>query len=171
MDSKGFPAPQRGASLMLAFRMDAKLADCRLESTCCHKSVQRARTGSAVTILANGGIRAACEELAWRAENNQLKIIEFDELAGPSDLYLSCISRLHHRHASQLGHLVFAFSISATQIYYACRKRNIPVNVTDMPSLCDFTVCATHRCVWTRRLEGKHFFKLSSCCRDEWSWV
>lgn len=34
---------------------------------------------------------------------------------------------------------------SAAQLRQVCKKRNIPVNVTDMPGLCDFTVCATHR--------------------------
>ena len=34
---------------------------------------------------------------------------------------------------------------SATYIHQLCKERNIPVNITDMPDLCDFTFCATHR--------------------------
>ncbi|KAH8111914.1 uroporphyrin-III C-m [Phellopilus nigrolimitatus] len=150
---------------MLAFRMDAKLTlivgSNRLAAT---RAFSALEAGSAVVILANGGMKSACDELTWRAENKQLEIIDFDDLAGPSessrDREVSAVESFLDERGSGSVSLVFITDTlvsseislsrsqaSATQIYLACRKRNIPVNVTDMPSLCDFTVCATHRCL------------------------
>jgi hypothetical protein len=40
---------------------------------------------------------------------------------------------------------------SASEIYRVCSALNIPVNVTDMPDLCDFSFTSTHRFKSTER--------------------
>lgn len=115
---------------------------------------------SEVIVLARGGQERACDELKWRAERGEVKVIDFDTLPGTSassqgrdaaalDSYLSTISAV--------AFVIIADTVSgsdpgqrrslesATRIAQVCRARNIPVNVTDHPDLCDFSFTSTHR--------------------------
>ena len=143
---------------MLAFRARLVLiiGSNKLAAT---RAFSALESDSKVVILAKGGVTNACEELKWRSENGELEVLDFDELAGPS---ITCQDRdvlalktfldgLEPGEAS----LVFITDTligsnrrsraSAVELRQVCKKRNIPVNITDMPGLCDFTVCATHR--------------------------
>lgn len=112
---------------------------------------------SRVVILAKGDLDAACEEIRWRATHNQLTFINWDSLSTASvastfnedikaleiylnntpDIRLVCVTDTLLPSARNRA--------SAEQIYRLCNARNIPVNTTDIPDLCDFTFASTHR--------------------------
>lgn len=161
MSSNQYAAPQRGASLILAFRPRATVivGSNRLAATRASSALE---ADSSVIILAKGGSSAACEELKWREQRKELEIIDFDQLAGPPetsrDSEDAAFESFLDRQTPGSVSLVFITDTlissdtksrrsqnSATELYNACRRRNIPVNVTDTPVLCDFTVCTTHR--------------------------
>ncbi|KAI5115661.1 hypothetical protein M0805_004099 [Coniferiporia weirii] len=163
MVSRSFPAPQPGASLMLAFRPKLTLI-VGSNTLAASRAFNALETGSAIVILARGGIGAACDELKWRAQNAELEILDYNQLAGPSgvthgvDPEVAAIEYFLDTRTAAPVSLVFVTDTlissdplfrrskaSATQIYHVCKKRSIPVNITDMPGLCDFTMCATHR--------------------------
>ena len=107
----------------------------------------------AKVIIASSTPRSeACGELLWRLENSQVsQWLDLDpELDGADvaqvldrhlDISLVCItdtllgSHVKNRRSA----------ISASLIRDICAKRRVPVNVTDMPSLCDFVFPSTHR--------------------------
>lgn len=112
---------------------------------------------SRVVILAKGGLDAACEEIRWRATHGQLTFIDWDSLPSPSvastfDEDVKALeSYLNNAQAIRLVCITDTLlpsarsRASAEQIYRLCNVRNIPVNTTDMPDLCDFTFTSTHR--------------------------
>ena len=143
---------------MLAFRMQAKLTlvigSNRLAASRCLSALE---ADSRVVVLAKGGVAEACDELKWRAQQKELELVDFADFAGSSDttkdndlgsieafldsqgpVSLVCVT-------DTMSGTTRRSRMSATQIYNACRQRNVPVNVTDMPDLCDFTFSSTHR--------------------------
>ncbi|EJC98621.1 uroporphyrin-III C-m [Fomitiporia mediterranea MF3/22] len=161
-----FTSPQRGASLMLAFRpkLTVVIGSNRLAAT---RAFAALEADSAVVILARGGFEFACEELQWRSTKEELEILDLDEMVGQGregwDAELAealALEKFLDSQSQGSVSLVFITDTlinadtserrsrrSASQLYDVCRERNIPVNVTDMSDLCDFTVCATHRFV------------------------
>jgi uroporphyrin-III C-methyltransferase len=115
--------------------------------------------------MAPGDHSSVCEELAWRAAQDQLTIINFESdttpasvderndglaLASYLDSHLSVrlvfvtdtlLSRLGGGSGSTPRHSC----ASVEQLYTVCRGRRVPVNITDMPDLCDFTLPSAHR--------------------------
>jgi uroporphyrin-III C-methyltransferase len=153
--SVAFPKPQGGASLVLSFRLHGRatlilgsgsLAGFRVFSAL--------EANSAVTIIAKGGLASACEELQWRAQQNQLAVLDWDALPQSStsednilDCYLATTKDISFVCITDtvLGDPKRRSRASAERIYRVCRARNIPVNTTDMPDLCDFSFTSTHR--------------------------
>ena len=158
MGNSIFPSPQRGASLVLAFHAQNVLiiGSGKLAAT---RAFAALESDSNVTVVASGGVSNACEELKYRASNHELDIFDFGDVAGPSGLHgesdLAAIQAfLDSRKVSLVcvtDTLLDTAAVcrrsrsSATRIHQLCKERNIPVNITDMPDLCDFTFCATHR--------------------------
>ena len=135
-----FAPPQRGASLMLAFRMQAKLTlvigSNRLAASRCLSALE---ADSRVVVLAKGGVAEACDELKWRAQQKELELVDFADFAGSSDttkdndlgsieafldsqgpVSLVCVT-------DTMSGTTRRSRMSATQIYNACRQRNVPV--------------------------------------------
>ncbi|KAL5494619.1 MET1 [Sanghuangporus weigelae] len=161
-----FPEPQRGASLMLAFRPKLTLiiGSNKLAAT---RAFAALEADSRVVILARGGPEDTCEELKWRAGRREVEVHDFEDFVvgtsskvdvGYSDLDTSALEVFLDSQQSGSISLIFVTDTlltsepsirrtraSATKLYDVCRKRNIPVNVTDIPELCDFTVCSSHR--------------------------
>ena len=159
--SMSFPSPVGGASLLLSFRLHRKtVVIVGANALAASRAFSALEADSTVVVLANGGEAAACEELRWRAQQKQLTILDLATLPrtslgpNPSDgdaealeTYLSAVHDVSfvlvtdtlisgdHRRTHE----------SAVKLANVCNVRNIPINVTDYPDLCDFTFTSTHR--------------------------
>ncbi|KAJ7447242.1 uroporphyrin-III C-methyltransferase [Mycena latifolia] len=151
-----FPAPQGGASLVLSFRLQNHTTlILGSGSLAASRAFAALEADSAVTVIAKGGLETACDELRWRAQQQQLAVVDWDALpqsssgdeeagldsflAEAKDLSFICVTD------TVLGDPQRRSRASAERIYRACRARGVPVNTTDMPDLCDFSFTATHR--------------------------
>ncbi|KAH0591573.1 hypothetical protein H2248_001627 [Termitomyces sp. 'cryptogamus'] len=154
----GYPNPQGGASLVLAFRLQSRvtliLGSGPLAAS---RAFSALDADSKVVILATGGLNSACEEVKWRSEQGQLTFIDWNTLPGSSTS--SGDDKLVEALESYLTSTPEVFLICMTdtlyggrrnrlfaeKVYQISRTHNIPINTTDMPDLCDFTFTSTHR--------------------------
>ncbi|TFK42235.1 uroporphyrin-III C-methyltransferase [Crucibulum laeve] len=152
----GFPLAKGGASLVLSFKLQNKVTlIIGSGPLAASRAFAALEADSAVTVLAKGGLDAACEEVRWRAQKKQITFLDWGALPASSgddrdiealdsllnttaDITLACITDTivgpYRRNLS-----------SASKIYRLFKVRNIPVNTTDIPELCDFTFTSTHR--------------------------
>ncbi|KAJ2937018.1 hypothetical protein H1R20_g71, partial [Candolleomyces eurysporus] len=146
-----YPEPIKGASLILAFR-PTKVLILGSGPLAASRAFSALEADSEVLILAQGGLESACEEIKWRASESQVKVFDWSSNGGDSQettvlekflddtpgISLACITdtAIHpHRRSRD----------SCERIYRILKARNIQVNTTDMPDLCDFTFTSTHR--------------------------
>ncbi|KAJ7083379.1 uroporphyrin-III C-methyltransferase [Mycena belliarum] len=149
-----FPAPQGGASLVLSFRLrNRKILILGSGPLAASRAFSALEADSAITVIAKGGLTSACDELRWRVQQQQLRVVDWDTLPQSSsgteeeaslgshltDTSFVCVTDTVLGEPNRRGRA------SAERIYRLCRARNIPVNTTDMPDLCDFSFTATHR--------------------------
>ncbi|EKM61761.1 uncharacterized protein PHACADRAFT_112611 [Phanerochaete carnosa HHB-10118-sp] len=156
-----FPSPVGGASLLLSFRLQTRtVIVIGSDALAASRAFSALEADSQVVVLAKGGLDVACEELKWRAERSEVQVIDLNSLPGTSassddrdavalDAYLS--------NTHGVAFVIVTDTIlgtdstrrrssdSATRIAQVCRARSIPVNVTDIPDLCDFSFTSTHR--------------------------
>ena len=151
-----FPQPVGGASLLLSFRLEKKTTVIVGSSALAAKRAFAAlEADSAVAVLSRAD--ALCDELRWRASHGQLalKLLgsteEEDELALESYLESStggvsflCVTDT----LSTLSEGKRSLE-SAYRIHRICQKHRVPVNVSDLPQLCDFSFTSTHRFIDT----------------------
>ncbi|KAF8481704.1 tetrapyrrole methylase [Russula ochroleuca] len=166
-----FPEVQDGASLLLAFHARPQTAVLILggDQLAATRAFSALEANYEVVIMAPRSCASVCEELAWRADHAQLTIVDSESgtpRKGDSPNNTPVTSEEHDAHAlgSYLDahlsvRLVFVTDTvlgggtptprrnraSAEKIYGMCRARRVPVNVTDMPDLCDFTLPSAHR--------------------------
>ncbi|KAI0783155.1 uroporphyrin-III C-methyltransferase [Abortiporus biennis] len=156
-----FPSPSGGASLVLAFRFHSqKIVIIGSNSLAASRAFSALEADSEVIVISKGGLDTACEELRWRAQQQQLTVLDLNSLPGPStnniiseaeaiDSYLSTLReiRLVCITDTLLGSdtTIIRAREAAVRLVDICRARNIPVNVTDHPDLCDFSFTSTHR--------------------------
>jgi uroporphyrin-III C-methyltransferase len=165
-----FPEPQDGASLLLAFHARPQTAVLILggDQLAATRAFSAFEANYEVVIMTPGGRASVCEELAWRADRAQLTVVnsESDNLRQGSPTNTPMTSEECDAHA--LGNyldthlsvrLVFVTDTmlgggtstprrsraSAEKLNGICRVRRVPVNITDMPGLCDFTLPSAHR--------------------------
>ncbi|KAJ7726380.1 uroporphyrin-III C-methyltransferase [Mycena metata] len=153
--SIAFPKPSGGASLLLSFRLRSRgtliLGSGSLAAS---RAFSALEADSTITVISRGGLASACEELQWRARQNQLTVLDWDDLPQSStsddsslDCYLSTAKDISFVCITDtiLGDPQRRSRASAERLYRLCKARNIPVNTTDMPDLCDFSFTSTHR--------------------------
>ena len=165
-----FAEAQAGASLMLAFhaRPQAAVLIFGGHQLAATRTFSALEADYEVIIMTHGGRASVCGELAWRADHSQLAIVDSAAQHGassPNPISSAVIGddRDVHALASYLDShlsisLVFVTDTvlggnsatrrsraSAERLYAVCRARRVPVNVTDMPDLCDFTLPSAHR--------------------------
>ena len=154
-----FPTPQGGAALLLSFRLQHKVTLILGSGTLAATRVFAAlEADSSVILLAHGGLNSACEELQWRTRQGQIRFVDWDQLpsssSGPNKDADSLDAFLHATPGISLAAITDTLSTShkrtfasAERLYHVFKARNIPVNITDMPSLCDFSFTSSHRFV------------------------
>jgi uroporphyrin-III C-methyltransferase len=139
----------RGASLLLAFSLPSKtvlvIGGGNLAAIRAFVALQ---ADARVVVWVEGGLGSVCDELAYRASQQQLEVCDLDR-----DPNLDAL-------LSEAGAQVsFAFitdtlmgttgkkrsTQSLMRLRENFRRYRIPINVADMPAFCDFTVPATHR--------------------------
>ncbi|VDB84278.1 unnamed protein product [Peniophora sp. CBMAI 1063] len=161
-----YPAPVGGASLLLAFRAQLRpVLIVGANQLAASRALSALEADYPVTVLSTHGLNSACDELRWRSEQGQLKLVDLQADPSSSTSDLPALVR-HLDTPGGISLVCVADTIlsgdssatrrtrdSAQQIVNACRARNIPVNVTDMPDLCDFTFASTHRFTDTRTNE------------------
>lgn len=158
--TSSFPSPTGGASLLLSFRLQRRtILIIGANTLAASRAFVALEADANVVILCDGGAERACDELRWRLGQNELTILDYNNLPADSttpdtladalgaylthmpDINLVCITDTvlaadpsHRRSRS-----------SAAALRAVCRARGVPVNVTDMPDLCDFSFASTHR--------------------------
>ncbi|KAG7092193.1 hypothetical protein E1B28_008561 [Marasmius oreades] len=156
-----FPTPQSGASLILSFRLREKttvlLGSGPLAAS---RAFSALEADSRVIVISRGGKQAACDELQWRADHGQLTIIDLNTLPGSDtntaedrdiegieDFLLTTDKNISFICITDTisGSPTRRSRLSAERIYKLCKARNILVNTTDIPDLCDFSFTSTHR--------------------------
>ncbi|KAF9237098.1 uroporphyrin-III C-methyltransferase [Melanogaster broomeanus] len=170
-----FPPPTSGASLLLSFRMHKKtMLIVGGDTLAASRAYAALEADSAVRVLVKGGLGVVCEELRWRSERGQLDVVDWGVLpvAAPDseskyehepgalsemDRDVAALDRyLAEEPAISLVCITDTLSPSpstsyarllAARLARLCRSRRIPVNVTDMPELCDFAFATVHRFV------------------------
>lgn len=147
-----FPQPVGGASLLLSFRLDKKTTVIVGSSAIAAKRAFAAlEADSSVVVFSKDGV--LCDELRWRADHGQLTLKPLGSTEKEDedilDLYLE----------SSTGDVSFVCVTdtlttmpegkrsleSANRIHRICRKHRMPVNISDLPQLCDFSFTSTHR--------------------------
>lgn len=158
-----FPSPVRGASLLLSFRLQKKtVVVVGSNPLAASRAFSALEADSDVVVLARGGLASACEELKWRAQQGQLAVLDFGSLPRSSNEDIDPDAAALNGYLSNTLGIAFVIVTdtilagdsnpdqrrsycSATEIARVCKSRNIPVNVTDIPDLCDFSFTSTHR--------------------------
>lgn len=156
-----YPPPSGGASLILSFRFQRRtVLIIGGNSLAASRAFAVLDADSIVVVITRGGEAGACDELKWRAQQQQLTIFDWEALPGPSfsspeqdasllETYLTtnpgislvCITDTISGTAATQKRS----KLSAERLVRVCKGRNVPVNVTDLPDLCDFTFTSTHR--------------------------
>ncbi|KAI0652572.1 uroporphyrin-III C-methyltransferase [Trametes meyenii] len=161
---EAFPTPTGGASLLLAFKPVKKhILIIGGNSLAAKRGFAALEAEANVIVLVRGGLDAACEELRWRAKKGQLELLDLDVLpcssAAPDDVYhdAKAIDTFIYSRPTKIHLLCITDTVSslnttsrrtyasAAEIVRECHHRNVPVNVTDMPDLCDFTFMSSQR--------------------------
>ena len=152
-----FPQPVGGASLLLSFRLEKKTTVIVGSSALAAKRAFAAlEADSSVVVFSKGD--AVYDELRWRADHGQLALkllgsTEEEEEAEILESYLEsskgevsfvCVTDTLSTMSEGKRSLE-----SANRIHRICRKHRVPVNVSDLPHLCDFSFTSTHRFVDT----------------------
>ena len=151
-----FPQPVGGASLLLSFRLEKKTTVIVGSSALAAKRAFAAlEADSSVVVFSRDD--ALCEELRWRADHNQLtlkplgsteeedeEILELYLQSSTGEVSFVCVTDTLSTMPEGKRSLE-----SANRIHRTCRKHRVPVNISDLPQLCDFSVTSAHRFIDT----------------------
>lgn len=156
MAAEPFAQPVGGASLLLSFRLEKKTTVIVGSSALAAKRAFAAlEADSSVVVFFKDD--ALCDELRWRADHSQLTlnplgsteaddedILESYLKSSTGDISFVCVTDTLSTMAEGKRSLE-----SANRIHRICRKHRVPVNISDLPQLCDFSFTSTHRFIDT----------------------
>ncbi|KAG2337615.1 uroporphyrin-III C-methyltransferase [Suillus weaverae] len=153
--SSPYPAPVGGVSLLLTFKGPRNtILIIGGDALAASRAFAALEAGMQVIILTRGLV---CDELRWRADQRQVNLTDWGMLPSASTSLLPSAPDSNADAESLSAFLAENPSISliCITIHTAhtpalariCHAHNIPVNVTDLPALCDFSFAATHRFV------------------------
>lgn len=148
-----YPAPVGGASLLLTFKGPRNtILIIGGDVLAASRAFAALEAGMQVIILTRGLV---CDELRWRADQRQVNLTDWGILPSASTSLLASAPDAKTDTESLSEFLAENPSISLVCITIhtadtpalarICHAHNIPVNVTDLPALCDFSFAATHR--------------------------
>ncbi|KAG1763933.1 uroporphyrin-III C-methyltransferase [Suillus occidentalis] len=150
-----YPAPVGGASLLLTFKGPRNTiliigGDIQAAS----RAFAALEAGMQVIILTRGLV---CDELRWRADQRQVNLTDWGILPSASTSLIPSASDTKADTESLSAFLtenpsislvcITTHTVDTPALARICHAHNIPVNVTDLPALCDFSFAATHRFV------------------------
>ena len=146
-----YPSPAKGASLLLAFQPVSKVfLIIGANSLAASRAFAALEAEAKVVIAAPIPFENACDEIRWRVLQKEIQWVSLDAQDDVSDISafldtLPDISLVCVTDTLLVDSGSRRSAKSAAIIRDACASRHIPVNVTDMPALCDFTFPSTHR--------------------------
>ncbi|KAG2370248.1 hypothetical protein BDR07DRAFT_1265593, partial [Suillus spraguei] len=154
--SSPYPVPADGASLLLTFKGPRNtILIIGGNVLAASRAFAALEAGMQVIILARKG--SVCDELRWRADQRQVNLTDWGMFPSAST---SPLASAPDTKADVESLSVFladnpSISLICITVHTAdtpalariCHAHNIPVNVTDLPALCDFSFAATHRFV------------------------
>jgi uroporphyrin-III C-methyltransferase len=156
MAAEPFPQPVGGASLLLSFRLEKKTTVIVGSSALAAKRAFAAlEADSSVVVFFRDD--ALCDELRWRADHGQLTLKPLGSTEEEDEDILESYLE------SSTGYVSFVCVTdtlstmpegkrsleSANRIHRICRGHRVPVNISDLPQLCDFSFTSTHRFIDT----------------------
>ncbi|KAI0053399.1 uroporphyrin-III C-m [Auriscalpium vulgare] len=164
-----YPTPQGGASLLLAFSAPRAVLVVGSNALAASRAFAALEADYTVTIMAHD-VEDACDEVRWRIDRGEVNFVNMDTFEIPPpcaspdrgvQVFASYLDSSNETSLVFVTDTVLGGSstarrsrASAAQLHSICRARRVPVNVTDMPDLCDFTFASTHRFVDSKE-EGK----------------
>lgn len=168
-----YPSPQGGAALPLTFHPSPQTPVLVIG----HGKLAASRAftfldSSARVIIASHDLAAACGELKFRVDSQQVEWQEapafrdYDEEVAGWTRYLDSIERLSLVAVTDTAVTASTTTAdrrsyeSAKAIHQACRQLHIPINVADCPSLCTYTFPAVHRFPGNPSRTGKYHSNL-----------
>lgn len=146
-----YPEPVAGASFLLTFKGPrTTVLIIGGDALAASRTFAALEAGIQVFILAKGTI---CDELKWRADQRQISLIDWDTLPSASNVSSASDTRADAESLSAFlaGNSSISLICITTHttdtpaLARICHAHNIPVNVADLPELCDFSFAATHR--------------------------
>ncbi|KAJ8583661.1 uroporphyrin-III C-methyltransferase [Rhizopogon salebrosus TDB-379] len=148
-----YPAPAGGASLLLTFKGPrTTILIIGGNALAASRAFAALEAGIQVLVLTRGSV---CDELKWRADQRQISLIDWDTLPSTSTSNVSSAPDTNADAESLSTFLAETPSISlicitthtthTPTLARICHTHSIPVNVADLPALCDFSFAATHR--------------------------
>ncbi|KAE9405761.1 tetrapyrrole methylase [Gymnopus androsaceus JB14] len=164
--SWGFSIPKPGASLLLSFSFRHQSSPPPFliigsGPLAAQRAFSALEADASVVVIGKGGLENACDEIKWRVSNGQIGWVDLDgqKITSDSVLYPDSEDALAlEKYISTipspkflcitdtlLSSVARRSRASATLIYSLCHSRNINVNTTDYPDLCDFSFATTYR--------------------------
>lgn len=164
-----FSLPKPGASLLLSFSFRIQKSSSPAPflilgsgPLAAQRAFSALEAEASVVVIGQGGPETACGEIRWRVSNGQIGWVDLgvqrttsSDTASDTDSEDALLLEKYLSTAPSPKFLCVTDTLissatrrsraSAAAIYELCRSRNINVNTTDYPDLCDFSFATTYR--------------------------
>lgn len=158
-----YPPIERGASLLVALSLASKttlvVGGGALAAT---RATAALQADSTVLILVENDAEITSEEIIVRRDRKELEIVHFNNLEGFEHILQTLTQPVATAFITDtlIGTPRRRTYLSAATLRQSLSRRNILVNVADMPTLCDFTLPTCHRFPLSSSSSSKHLGSL-----------